>query len=823
MQLLNTYPLTFRAIFFVVVPALVVLALGYKRYLTDPLPHASAVRYVKGVRGPVEISRDEHGVAHIRASDYQDVYFAMGYAHAQDRLWQLEVQRRMSRGTMSALFGRSYVDQDIWIRTLGIRESAAAALPHLSQEAVASLDAYAAGINAWLKEGQQLPVEFSLLGARPEPWTAEDSLAWVKMFALNLAGNLPSELRNYVASQYLSRAQFEFLFPQAGSLASTDVAAPGAGANSAATQRTLAGLMNVQEMLATDAKLGGPFVGSNAWVISGTLTGGAGAILANDPHVGLQIPSMWYAVTQNAKDLEVSGMSLVGVPLVVFGRNKHIAWGGTSMLADVQDVYIEQAMPSDSRFYRVGNEWRQFETRDEVLQVRADPLVSLRNDLKPIRFQTRRSLHGPIISDVADGRSVPMALQWVGLDSADTTYESFFRLNRASDWTTFRSALRLHVAPALNMLYADVDGNIGFVGAGRVPVRQTGSGAFPVDGADQANRWSGYIPFDEMPQSFNPASGYWINANNRNSGNEYPHLISRDWAQPARHDRIEQMLTERLAGNAALSVDDMKAIQADVVDRSVTQLLARLSAVKGATPKQRQAVAYLQGWDARADARSVGATIFYGWLRHLKRHLFEDEMAGFWNRTSDRNRLDAAIASVSADISANALSADSMWCDKVSTTVAEECEQILLESLQEMLEETSKLLGGDIADWHWSRAQATLYSHLPFSNHRAFDRLFERRVANGGSPNTINVASSAFDESHGYVQAFGAGFRQIMQMRRDGGDHWFMNSTGQSGQVVSSHYDDMVKPFQDVAYFPMKGSKPGQSRIELRPHAKPAP
>ncbi len=815
-QLFSKHPLTSRALALLVVPGLLLGVFGYQHYLASALPQTSGSRAVAGLLGPVEIGRDESGIVHIRAEHDNDVHFAMGYAHAQDRLWQLEVQRKSSQGRLGELFGRDYIQHDIWIRTLGIRASARAAVGHLSDDALASLDSYAAGINAWLAEGQQLPVEFSLLGVRPDPWTREDSLAWVKMFALNLAGNLPAELKNHVAAQYLNKEQLDFLFPNAGPHESRQAAIPSPGADFDRTASTMTGLILLQDRLETLSGLGGQFVGSNAWVVSGRMTGG-GAILANDPHLSLQIPSMWYAVTQMGESISVSGMSLVGIPLVVFGRNDHIAWGGTSMLADVQDIYIEQPNPADPRLYRAGQQWREFEVRNEVIEVRADLLSALGNEMAPVKIQVRKSRHGPIISDAIDSQSEPMALRWVGLDEDDTTYESFLRISRATDWESFRASMAFHLAPALNMLYADRNGNIGFVGAGRVPIRGTGTGVRPVDGSDKRSEWQGYIPFGQMPQVFNPESGFWINANNRNSDDGYPHMISRDWALSSRHDRIEQMLTELVARNGRLTIDDMKDIQADQKDLSVLRLLTKLRAVSGETPERRQAIAHLGDWSANADADSVGATIFYGWLRTLRTRLFKDELEGFWNKPGPRDLLSTVVSGVSADTVARALVEHGKWCDDVTTPKIEDCNLILQGSLQDTLDELHKLLGGDMRDWQWGRAQSTLYAHVPFTGQKGLEKLFDRRVGNGGAPNTINVASGPYDESDGYVQAFGAGFRQVIMLQHAGDEHWFMNSTGQSGQLASRNYDDMVGPFQRVEYLSLDREITKRSRIELRP------
>lgn len=803
-------PMLSRVLVFLVFPLTVLCGYFYKSFLLDSLPASSGTYYLEGINDEILIERDEYGVVYINASNDEDVYFATGYVHAQDRLWQLELQKRIGQGRLSELFGRKALAKDIWIRTLGLYPAAEASLPYLSQEAVKSLEAYSAGINAWVRSTKRLPVEFTIHGIEPEPWTKVDSLTWTKVFAMNLAGNYRKEIQKFIGTQHFTNDQMQTFFPEVYS----DIKTSRVHKDSEGVADLFNDLHKLQMEIESELKIGGPYVGSNGWVVSGKLTESGVPIIANDPHLGLQLPSLWYAISQEGRTLAVDGMTLVGVPLVIFGKNKRIAWGGTSMIADVQDLYLEQVNPLEPTKYLVDGQWIDFETQVETIKVKADFPASLRAPLKPIEIQIRRSIHGPIISDVVKGVKQPVAMRWTALDTEDTTYESFYRLSFASNWTEFKKALSFQMAPAMNFLYADKS-NIGMIGAGKIPLRRRGDGSVPVSGADSSYGWIGYIAADEMPQYFNPKEGYLINANNSIASEDYQYFISQGFAPGYRARRIEELikLKSSQSGNK-LTVADMQEIQADVKDLSSLKLLSRLQKLKSNTKQQQSALDILKKWEGVASKNSVGATIFYGWVRHIRSSVFNDELKGFWNFQGQEGYLTSLSKVLTNDQLSTLLAEGSVWCDNVLTASPENCDDILSQALSDFLEEMSKLSGTEIQNWQWGNVQQTLYSHTPFSNIKIVKNLFERRVYSGGAEHTINVASSSFDKTEGYLKVFGAGFRQIMNVDDKHKVHVFMNSTGQSGQVASRHYDDMVSKFADVEFTSLsKENRPVDSFI----------
>ncbi|KAB8191692.1 penicillin acylase family protein [Lysobacter maris] len=776
------YPLVSRFLAFVAAP---LLAVGIAAWMhgRDSLPSRDQSQIETGVQAPVGLRRDSHGVVRIQASKDRDAFFALGYAHAQDRLWQMELQRRIAHGQLSEIFGRDALQQDVWMRTLGLYRAAESSWDALDGESRDSLSAYAAGVNAYLSDNPVLPLEFTLFGVEPKPWSEIDSLAWAKVFALNLAGNMKNEVANWVAAQYLTPAQLADLqLPLPSERALADRDAP-------------PGLANLQAQVEHRLRIGGRHVGSNAWAVAGTRMQSGRAALANDTHLGLQIPSLWYVASLKGDRLDVTGMTLVGLPVVIFGRNGRIAWGGTSTMADVQDLYLEQPNPQDPHEYARGTEWKRFETHTESIEVRADFPAALRGPAAPVSIQVRRTDVGPVISDVVGAIDQPVALKWTALEPGDTSYASFLRANYATDWDSFRNAFESFVGPALNLVYIDSRNNIGAIGVGRVPVRGGDDGRMPVPAWSGEFHWSGYVPFEQWPQQFNPPDGIIVTANDGPAGPDHDYFISADWAPPHRARRIRALLE---ASEGKLSLDDFRSMQGDTVDTGAAELLSQMRGVSAEGAKQEQVLAHLAQWDGNMRRDSVAATIFYVWARHLREELFRGSMNGYWNRPMQRQELSMLSENVSYRQLAKALTTSSTnWCDGAGSA---RCAEAMRRSLAAAIRELEKLRGGDVDEWRWGDVHQTVYRHLGFSDSGSLAALFERRIVNGGAPDTVNVANAQYRESEGYEQSFGPGFRQLIQFG-ESTEHRYMNSTGQSGNLLSPHYDDMVEPFRDVRLF----------------------
>lgn len=807
----RSFPLLKRFLLGIGIPAVLVLA-GVYFYFKGGLPENDISISLPGMKMPAKIHRSDAGVPTIEAKTDNDVFFAMGYLHAQDRLWQLEMQRRMGQGRLSEILGSAALHQDIWIRTLDLVGAARSSWASLDPVARASLTAYANGINSWRATHSRLPPEFSMLNVDPEPWTPIDSLVWIKIFSLSLSGNFNGEVAQYLAKQFLSQRELMTFFK---GIQADPAARQAVGDISA---RDFLDLARLQTSFREDLGISDRFVGSNAWVVSGRLTKDGSAILANDPHLGMQIPSLWYPVVQNGSALKSRGMSLVGTPVVIFGQNQEIAWGGTSMMADVQDIYLEEVSAADPKKYLVNDNWENFTTRTEFIKVRAEFPDFLRRPLEPVKIEVRNSRHGPIISDVVNAPGRVMALRWTGLNEGDRTYESLLRLNYASDWNSFKEALSVYVSPALNMLYADQKGNIGYLGIGKIPMRAAGKGDVPAPGSTDHFAWTGYIPVSELPQIYNPTNGYIVSANNDMAGPDYRHFITNNWAPPGRALRIAELLEQAEAAEN-MSAAAMAKIQLDVVSMPARRMVRLLKELLVDTARQRSAQQLLMNWQGEMSEDSQAATIFNAWVRHLRKRLFDIRLKTDWSRRNQERYIARLSEQVSLDDLYSAVhEKDSAWCRQDKKSSLPDCRTVILQSFDDALDELQKLRGSDMRDWTWGSAHTLHYDHVSLSKAGLLGKLFNRRVATGGTSDTINVANLDFRMGEGYVQVFGPGFRQIIQLGRHRADHFFMNSTGSSGNVFSKHYSDMVEPFHSGQFYrldpPIAPPSAAQGRAE---------
>ncbi|TQF71319.1 penicillin acylase family protein [Pseudoalteromonas luteoviolacea] len=785
-------PLLKRFIVFLIIPLITVLMYVWN-YLQTSAENFSGDIVLSGIHQEVQIQRDAHSVPSIIAKSDHDVYFAMGFLHAQDRLWQLETQRRFAKGRLSEVFGRTALESDIWVRTLGLYKSAEESWDSLSTEAQDSLIAYSHGVNAFLDKNTNLPPEFLMFGFKPEKWEPIDSLVQIKVFALNLSDSMWHEIEYMAASQVLNTAQVNMLFGENGHSLYT---------SNANTINSLDKLLKIKHVLKDEMHIGGKYVGSNAWAVSGKLSANNKPILANDPHLNIQIPSLWYVVKQKSPKHEISGMSLVGLPLVVIGKNAHIAWGVTSMLADEQDLYIEQINPKQPSQYLFDGKWKEMVTREETINIKADFPAKLSRNIEPLKIKVRTTGNGPLISDAIEGAGNPLSLRWTALKSQDTSYDAFFKLGYAKNWKEFNDAMSLLVSPTLNMVYIDQD-NIGYLAAGDIPIRGVGNGLYPLEGWHSKNHWQGVIPKTDMLSEFNPERGFIVSANNEIGGDDYDYYISSQWASPARAARIEELLQEQIDTKHKLTLEDMKMIQADTIDLSTINLLSFFRRIKGDNSNEDLALTHLNSWDGNMERDSTAAALFYVWSEQIRNLIFKDEFKGYWNLGNE-----ISLANIENDKVFEALSNTELnWCDNILTNDLESCDSIVHEALKQAIKKLVKLQGNDISQWTWGNIHYTHYGHQPFSSVNFLDYIFERKIQNGGSENTVNVSSAVFKQGKGYEQYFGAGFRQILQLGgSEQATHLYMNSTGQSGNIASEHYDDMVEPFNKVQYFGLNNS-----------------
>jgi penicillin G amidase len=751
-------------------------------WLRTSLPQTRGTVRVDGLEGEVEIVRDRQGIPHIFATTDHDAFFALGFVHAQDRLWQMEMNRRIGAGRLSEIFCDGTLDIDKFQRTMGYYRTVATDYAALSERSRGALDAYAAGVNAWQAAGHTLPPEFLLLGIKPEPWHPYDSLVWEKMMSWDLGGDYDLELLRRQLGDALGPERAAQLLPSY----------PAQGVNilpetavDAGTARTLFAIDNA---LRLNFGRGGRESGSNNWVIAGSRTTTGMPMLADDPHLATSIPSIWYLAEIQGDTIHSIGATFPGLPVIVIGHNERIAWGVTNVGPDVQDLYVERINPANPNQYEVDGAWRDMTIVEELITVREEPA--------PLQWAARSTRHGPLISDVSS-TGTPLAMRWTALAPGDTTMDAFLGLNDAGDWADFTGALELFVSPSQNFVYADVDGNIGYYAPGHIPIRADGhNGMLPVPGWTSQYEWTGFIPFDELPHAYNPAEGYVATANNRVVGDAYPYSIGNDWAPPYRAERIVELIGQLSTGEAKIDMDGMAAMQGDWTSTQVRQLLPFFLSIQPQDERQREALGYLAGWDGNLAMESVAASIYEAWMLYLERALFEDDLRGDLYTDMAERANSTFVVNLLAD---PALAA--AWCDDVLSVPVESCAEIAGTALDAALDDLAARMGDNMGQWRWDRIHITQYPHNPFSEVSYLKGLFHRTIGTGGDRYTVNAAPVELESP--YDQTHAPGYRHLVDLA-DWQNSRFIQTTGQSGNVLSRHYDDFVQMHRDVQYVPMR-------------------
>ena len=600
-------------------------AIAYAYYVGhSALPQLDGRLPVSGLTSMVTVTRDGHGVPTIEAAGLEDLFFAQGYVTAQDRLWQMDVMRRFGGGELSEILGEDLLKVDREQKVLGLRAAATKALQTASRRDRSFFEAYARGVNAYISSRvHNLPIEFRILGYAPTQWKPEDSLVIANEMVKDLNYHyfydalarekiLTKLGPDLTADLYVNRSWHdrpptvmrEDLNPPENAGDSDDEDNEDSPDNSV-TQKVPASLENV-------ATEGLPVNGSNDWVVSGMHTVTGKPLLSNDMHLGHQMPNLWYEAHLHAGNLDVAGVTLPGMPYVIVGHNQRIAWGFTNVGPTVTDVYIENFNGQGA--YQTPGGWAQPEHRTEVIHVKGKPDVNV---------DVRITRHGPIVTEIVSGETRPLALRWTLYDSL---HIPFLDVNEAQNWQDFRRAFSQLDAPGQNVVFADVDGNIGYQTTGKVPIRAAGDGSLPVSGADNAHEWTSYIPFEELPSIYNPPSGIIGTANGRITPDNYPNSVSMEWEAPWRTERIYRVLESGRQSSMA----DMLALQNDVHSEAEQFAAERfVYAVDHATKpsaRAKQAADLMRSWDGRMLASSAAPTIAENSILELRRLLLEPKL-----------------------------------------------------------------------------------------------------------------------------------------------------------------------------------------------------
>jgi len=777
---------------------LLLLATAACWYWRASLPKIDGSIKLAGLNAPVDIVRDAEGVPHIYAKSSADAYFALGFVHAQDRLWQMEMNRRIASGRLAEILGPGAVDTDRFLRTLGISHNAEGILANLAPETRAMLEAYTKGVNAYLSNRTQaLPPEFYLTGApTPAPWQPIDSIGWETMMAWDLGGNWTQELLRMRLSQRLSLQQInEFLPPYPGDAVQKTQ-------DYTKLYRELAG---TTEQLRAVAQIAPPSLvegmGSNNWVVSGALSETGKPLLANDPHLGLSAPALWYFAQLSAPGLNVIGATLPGIPGVVLGHNDRIAWGFTNTGPDVQDLYIERVNPDNAQQYQTPDGWAEFKTRTEIIKVKGHADVTL---------EVRETRHGPVITGALpivahaplDAKKYAIAFAWTALRPDDLTLQAGMHVETANNWDEFLQAVRDFSSPQQNMVYADIDGNIGYVAPGRIPIRKPENdlkGLAPAPGWDARYDWGGFIPFDALPRQYNPATNRIATANQKIVPDDYPYFLTSEWTLPYRANRIAELLAAQPKHN----LDSFAAMQKDTVSLAAQDLLPLMRPTVARSANARTALKMLEGWNGEMLADRPEPLIFNAWTRELSRQIFADELGDeLMNDYWEQRNVQASMVNVLKDVDGQ-----SRWCRNINDLAAKKpqsCADVLASSLDVALADLQKRYGTDMAAWRWGDAHQARSEHRPFSKVGLLAKIFDIRVASPGDTYTLDVGRyNLRDEAEPFVSHHAPSMRALYDLSNLENSR-FMQSTGQSGNVLSPLYRNFNQRWAGVSYIPMQ-------------------
>jgi penicillin amidase len=819
-----------------VVVALAVVATGSGiYYFKNYLPHQIAPKSfpiidgqipLEGLDAPVDIYRDQMGIPHIYASTAHDLFFAQGYVHAQDRFWQMDFYRHVGEGRTAEMFGKSALDSDKFLTTLGWRKRSAEEYESFSAESKAILEAYADGVNAYLKDhdGDAVSLEYAVLGLlspdyQIEPWTPLHTVAWSKALAWDLRANMDEDIQRATLLKTLTPEQVAELFPPypadhpsiVNKIGGSAIKVDQVSQNPSDIELSSLNLEPLADQVAVLNKVLGPLnegVGSNSWVVSGKLSSTGMPLLANDPHLGIAMPSIWYQVDMHCKPksdtcpYEFAGFSLAGAPTIVLGHNDRIAWGFTFAYEDVMDLFIEKVNPDNPDQYEVDGRWVDFETRTETINVTGS---------EPVEITVRSTRHGPVISDtygvlkdVGDPRDkafVPfkdragvdlpenyvIALSWAALQTGNPI-EAILGFSKAQNWDQFRQAASLFHTPGHNLTYADVDGNIGYQTSGDVPIRKKGDGRLPVPGWTSEYDWNGFIPFDELPYTLNPAEGYIVSANNLIVGAEYDHFLSADWDYGFRATRITQMLQN---APGKIDIPYIEKIHGDNYDSGAAAMVPILLDVKLGNSHLEETRMLLTDWDYQAQRDSASAALYEVFWKHLLADTFNDDLPErYWPSGGNR------WFEVMRDLDVNS----QWWDDKNTGDMTETRDKIFAHAFKDAVAEIEKTLGKDPSEWKWGDLHGSNFRNSTLGI-GPLKTLFNRGpFPTSGGASIVNATS--WNATKGYETTNLPSMRAIYDFSNLN-NSVTVYTTGQSGHAYHEHYIDMAPLWANIQYYPM--------------------
>ena len=766
-----------------VLAAPVLLLISYL-FLRGSLPQTAGTITLAGLQHEVDVTRDIHEIPTIRARSSADAFFALGFVHAQDRLWQMDLMRRTGEGRLSEIVGAQGLRVDRFMRTLGIYRLAEAEVADLDPGTLAVIESYAAGVNAYIDtHSGAWPVEYYTLRTHPEKWRPADSLVWGRLMALRLSTNYRDELVRARLLTHLPPNKIEDLWP-------TFPVGQATGALDPEVKTALAGLP--VDALARDIPATAQSESaSNSWVVAGQHSVSGKPVLANDPHLTLEAPDTWYLARIETPDMVLAGATVPGVPFLVLGHNADVAWGFTSSEVDSQDLFVERVDPDDSGRYIAPDGSKPFTTRTETIKVRGEPDVVM---------TVRETRHGPVISDVVTGADeipVPpgvdhvIALADAGLRPDDRTADALYGINRAKNADDVAAALSNFDTPPQNIVFADRNGAIGLYSVGRVPRRRGPVPFFPVPGWSGEFDWEGLIPYAELPRSRDPKPGILVAANNQLVGSAYPYPLAAYWPPPWRAKRIFGLLENLMP----LTPADSAAMQLDTVSLAARDLLPRLLASRPQNSQAEAAYSLLSKWDGDMRRDRPEPLIYSAWLLELGNQIVGRKLGD----VTDAPRISDPL------VIGHLIADKPEWCDDPATVTNETCDDAIAASLNRALTRLTNALGEDMTRWQWGDMHKALF-HNPILGTVPFLRFFaEPEIPTPGDDSTVNrgtYAGAGLDNP--FIHRHGAGLRAVYDMSDLDGS-LFMIAPGQGGNLLSSTYREFTAPWRDGQYVLLRG------------------
>lgn len=778
-----------------------------------PLPNYSAHIKLKGLEQPVTINWDSYGVPHITAKNMHDLYFAIGYVQAQDRLWQMTLTQIAEQGRFAEFFGKKMVPTDKYLRVLGFWRMAKKLQKTLPDTEKKVLQDYSDGVNAYIRNNKnKLPIEFSLTGISPMKWTITNTLALERMFAWQLNTSWWTETTYSYLANKLPPYEMKQIFPSWPDSAATSL-------NRRETRDIASSLMpmiNREFSLRHLLHEQGTHVGSNAWVADGSKTESGYPLLAGDPHLGLHIPDVWYEVSLNINGRHISGATRPGAPFIILGQNDFMAWTLTNLMADDTDFFLEQVDPKDRSRYVVDSLRTADTTKAVYKRFKYDNEIIKTKSGAQIAFRIRLTDHGPIVSDILPDKKLlgnkVIAMDWTGYDTSNEL-ETFMKIDFAKSFEQFQNALKTFGVPAQNFMYADKSGNIAMFSVGKIPIRRHNPVLFR-KGWDPGYNWHGFIPFKRMPHVINPKKGWIANANNRVTSKNYPYYIGRFWEPPSRIETI----THFLKTHKKYTVDDFKQLQNSSYStqaKIVTQKILPILESDSQDTLIAKAIPYLKNWDYKYKPSETAASIFDTFFMDFAKNTLEDNMGK--TAYHDFIRLESLPVRAMDHLLMvdSTRTQDTTWVkgsplfNNIHNSKIETKRDIILKSMRQAVTFLSDSLGQKSYNWRWQNLHTITFEPellgkaAKQSGASSALKMIVNNILNSGpypaKGNGLTVNNGQYSWLHPYQTVLGPSIRRIVDFSNLKSTYSIL-PTGQSGNPLSSHYDDQVQLWLNGEY-----------------------